>query len=409
MLTAEMLGLNRGLAPGLSTKNAVLYLIFVSVAIEAALLRNRSLELLSVIVPFLLFVAYALLSWSLVVLFEMYPGYNAFRSFIVFKGAVADHILVFLVFFYGVTSQREIMWLFKAMIWTTLAVSLVGLLEEFRIISLGLVDIRNDGRAGGPIGEPNQYAAFLAMFMPAALGLAMIESGRLRKLAYLGFAVAFIAFLTTISRGGIAGILGSALLGSVLLHRYIPLQTMLRAAGTLVGLLVVSIAVMYVAGYGDLLYERVIAKSTGGDAFQASSGRTFLWGRIFDRMFDQPLTLITGFGLNSYGLASGLHLAPHNSYLKIFFELGAIGLLFMLATFVNAIAAAKRRLASAQPDQYVMIVAGIFGILGLLIAIFFVDIASPWLFFWAYLGVVMRIATVQFSPPESDSSRAGHA
>lgn len=395
LLAADTLGLNLSLAPGLSVKNGMLYAILAWLAIEAALKRNRDLELLSVIVPYGLCVFYALVTWLVVVLIIDYPTYSALQAFISLKSALADHLIVLLVFFYGVATAKQATWLLKAMIWTVIAGNAITVVDVLNIPDLGLIEVREDGRVGGPVGESNQFAAFLALFLPAALGLALVEKGALRGLALLGFAFSVVAFLMTASRGGLVAVTGGSLLGVVFLRRYISVTAVAKSAIGLMGFGVVALGVMYLAGYGDLLFERIVGITLSGNTYEVSSGRTFIWGTAFAKMFDVPLTLITGFGWDSYRYFPDFNLAPHNGYLKIFFELGVIGLLLVLTAFVNVLRNGRMALERAVAETRIMIFAFIFGLLGIMVAIFFVDLTTPWIFIWAYTGVAMRLAVLQ--------------
>ncbi len=404
MLLADTLGLNLSLAPGLSVKNAFLYLILLIIAMQTALTRNRNLELLSIVVPYALCIFYAMFTWVIVVIFIKYPGFSDLGSLINLKGGLADHLVVFLVFFYGVLNSKDALWLLQLMIWIVVVGNFISVVDDLNLPDLGLINERGDGRIGGPIGEPNQYAAFLAMFLPAALGLAMVQRGVRRGLAILGFATSVLAFMMAASRGGIVGVVGGAALGAVFLRQFISGKVIVSAIGKMFALAVVAVGVLYIAGYGDLLYERIIGISITGDSYNVSSGRTVIWVVALDKMFEQPLTLITGYGWDTYRHFPEFNLAPHNSYLKIFFELGLIGLVLVLVAFANILRVAREGLRQAESESAIMLFAFVFGLLGILVAIFFIDLYSPWLFIWAYAGVAMRLAVLQGELPVAGAS-----
>jgi len=392
MLVADMLGLNLSLAPGLSIKNAFLYSIFLGIAIETALKRNRRLELLSVIVPYTLYFLYAAFTVVVVILLVDYTGYRPLQSLISLKAGLADNLLVLLVFYYGVLTPKNAMSLMKMIIWTVLVVNIITVVDALNIVDLGLIQARADGRISGPVGESNQYAALLALFLPPILGLALVERGMLRKLALLGFAASVLALLMTASRGGVVGVFLGALAGAFFLRQFITGKNIVRAFVALLILSPIALGAMYFAGFGDLIYERFIEGSSGGSSWEVSSGRTAIWGGALSKMFDQPLSIITGFGWDAYRQAFVFKYAPHNSYLKIFFELGAIGLLPILLALANILRVARLALRQAESNRAIMLLSFVFGFFGLLIAIFFVDIIKPWILIWAFVGVMMRIA-----------------
>lgn len=391
-LVADWLGLNLSLAPGLSIKNAFLYLIFVGIAIETALKRNRRFELLPVIIPYSLCFFYAVFTLVVILLLINYPGYRPLQSAISLKAEFADNILIFLVVFFGVLVAKDALWLAKAMIWTVFFSSVITVIEASNLFELGLLQVSHDGRVTGPIGEPNQYAAFLALFLPPSLGLVMIERGGKRALALLGFAATVLAFLMTVSRGGIVGVALGAAMGTVFMRRFVSGKSVaIGAVASVVGGLA-ALSTLYFAGFGDLLVERFVDLSGAGNSWELSSGRTEIWSGALAKMFEQPLSIITGYGWDTYRQAFYFRYAPHNSYLKIFFELGSIGLFLIVFALVSILIIARRGLREAEGDNRIMLMSSIFGFLGLLVAIFFVDLTTPWIFIWAFLGTVMRIS-----------------
>lgn len=400
MLAADTLGLNLSLAPGLSVKNLFLYMIFAGIAVETALKRNRQMELQSVIIPYSLCFLYAAFSIVVIVLLIDYSGYRPLKSIINLKGGMADNLLILLVFFYGILSLKDAVWLIKAMVWIVIVANLVTVIDAFNLPDLGLIDERLDGRVGGPIGESNQYAAFLALFLPASIALVLIERGALRVFAALGVAVSLLALLMTASRGGFVGIIGGSAIAAVLLRQYISARVVLTAVGAIGVMAVLAVGVVSLAGYGDLLYDRFIGESVGGTKFTVSSGRTHIWATALNKMMEQPVSLITGYGWDTYFQFRSFRFAPHNSYLKIFFELGLIGLLLMLFALVNILRIARSGLQRAEAESTVLLFGFIFGLSGILVAIFFVDITTPWLFIWAFVGTTMRLAVLQFDPRE---------
>ena len=170
MLGAVLFDLDLSLAPGLSVKNAFLYLILVGIIVETALRRNRDFELLSISVPYILAVCYAIFTWVMILVLIDYPRYDAFRSLVSLKSALADHVVVFLVFFYGVLNVRDAQSLMRIMLWVVMFTNLLSVMDGLNMPDLQLIGEREDGRVSGPMGESNQYAAYLALFMPPMLG-----------------------------------------------------------------------------------------------------------------------------------------------------------------------------------------------------------------------------------------------
>lgn len=404
LLTAETLGLDLSLAPGLSVKNAMLYLILLGIMIDTALHRNRVPEALSVVVPYALCIAYALFTWLVILLVIDYPGYSPLRSLIAWKGGLVDHLIVFLVFFYGVLNAKDALWLLKALIWTVMIVNIVSVMDTLNLPDLRLMDEDKNGRMMGPLGEPNQFALFISLFLPGAIALAVVERGWVRIIATFGASVSILAFVLTVSRGGTVGLVGGSLLAAVFLRRFLRLRVV--SIG-LLGILLMSIAaaaLAYVYGFGELLYDRYVGQSLGG-GYEVSSGRTVIWAKALAKMTEQPVTFVIGYGWNSYDTFRDFGFAPHNTYLGVFFELGAIGLTLILIAYGSVLRIARMSLTGAQPEVFGFLIAFSFGFLTVLVGVFFVELSLPWIFAWAYAGASLRLALTKQDLEAASASR----
>jgi len=395
LLMLDTLELNLSIAPGLSAKNAFLYLIFASIAVDSALKRNRKLEMLSVIFPYGICILYATFSWLVMILVIQNPRYSVFGTLISLKGGLADHLLVFIVFFYGILNARDALWLLKMIIWVVLAVNVISVVDYLNVPNLDIVYELGDGRLRGPIGEPNQYASYLVLFLPAALALAIIESGAKRLFALLGFAISALAIIMTASRGGMVGLAVGSLITVIFMRRFVSGRSIAYCIVGLVLFCAVAVPILYFSGAGDATYGRLIGQTSSGNVFDASSGRSMLWTVALGEMLDRPHTLIIGTGWSSYAELGSFRMSPHNTYLKIFYELGLIGISLVLLTFVNICRFIRDRMGIAGSDESAMLFATVMGLIAFLTAIFFVDIATPWLFAWTLVGVSVRLATMQ--------------
>jgi O-antigen ligase len=257
------------------------------------------------------------------------------------------------------------------------------------------------------MGEPNQDAAFLCLFLPA-LVLTAIKSRGPGRLLWLGALVAATgAFVLTASRGGFLAFIASSIWGAYLFRKYIPLQSVFRfAAMALMATVIVVLALSI--RYGDLLYSRVITDSVSSDMVGASSGRLEFWSLGLTTMLNTPITLLTGFGWDVWKLMP-FPRAPHNHYLGLYFNLGLVGLICGTALLVLIVREAKAAVRTATSVDRAVLMAFAFGVLGISIAAFFVDLYKPWMWLWAYAGLVMRIAVNarQQTVPQQATERSG--
>jgi O-antigen ligase len=250
---------------------------------------------------------------------------------------------------------------------------------------------REDGRMLGPFGEANLFAAFLALFIPGIVALALTETGWRKWGAWVGVCCSAIALLLTGSRGGVVSLVGGALFAATMLRRYIGLRTLLLTTAIGLTLVLGAVGVAVLTGQDWLLFERFIWLSGEGTVDALSSGRLGIWQEPLLRLLQNPLTLITGYGWDTYAQAPYFRFAPHNSYLKILYELGFLGLGFLVAALVAIVARANAAIGTPDKQTLYHVAAFLCGFPAFLLAIFFVDFVAP-LFAWAYAGVVLRMA-----------------
>jgi hypothetical protein len=394
LFASRTLNFDLSLAPGLSVKNAFLYLIFGALAIDAALTRRYKLELMPVLVPFALYVYYAVFTWVVVLLLLDYQDYSARLTMISLKSGVVDHLLVLLIFFYGTRTASQGIWVIRNMLWLIILGNVITVVDALNIPDLGLIELRADGRVGGPIGSSNEYAAFLAAFLPAIFALLWSERGVKRAVVAAGAIFSFLAFLMAVSRGAIVGLLAGSVVGAFYMREFIPVRIMIRAGMAAVLCAIIAVIGMFVTGeYGELLLDR-FAQFNAGTINTVSSGRTMIWLRALESMAENPVTFVTGYGWDAYN-AFYFRYAAHNTYLNILFDLGLIGLGLILLAVFNVLRTARSALRFAGPNNRRMLMAFIFGFLSLLAALSFGALHTSWLYVWAFVGISLRLAVAE--------------
>jgi O-antigen ligase len=386
---SNILQVDLSLAPGLSAKNAVLYIAGSFIVFRLAVSRNFKLEMGQFIAVFIAFLLYAIATWLVAGLFIEYKGYSLLESAIILKGNVLDQLIFFLTFLYGTLNSQDAIRTLKVILIGGVLMHLANLGDAFNIYSISNY-MDEDGRMAGPIGEPNGYGAFIVMFLPP-LFAAMVTSRGLARLWWaLSIALSLAALLTTASRAAFVAVLLSTAIGAYLLRRYLPAEKVLpwlakaAVAGLVVGF-VVSIE------FGQLLYSRLVGESQTVSVATLSSGRTEFWSGLIGQMMAHPITLLTGFGWNTYE-TMGFYFAAHNYYLALWFNLGLPGLILGIAILVIPMRTAWRAIDQANPIYKPYLIAFVFTIIATLIAVFFAEIFVPWQYFWPYAGLVMRLA-----------------
>lgn len=396
LILLQTLSIDASLAPGLSVKNAAVYLI-ASLLIARIVVQGRfRVDLGGLQASMLFLCAYAILSWLVTLFAIQYPGYQFLGSAIALKTQILDQIIFFMVFFYACSTLEDSLVVTDALLIGGILANVITVLDASGILGLNVIAVREDiwesGRVQGAFGEANQHAGVTVMLLPGVIARALAAIG-LRRLGWLTGAVFMVAaVLMTASRGAMVGIVLAALWGAFIFRRFISFGRVARWAG--VGVVLLSaVLISLSATYTDLLRDRVLGLSLGGSAFTASSGRSEIWATAFNVMLDSPWSLITGFGWGAYA-AMGFEFAPHNHYLGTWFNLGLPGLtaFVMICGYVIFTARTAAEVADSQVRS--MMIAFSVGFLALLISVFFVEMHEPWVYVWIYVGVTMRAAVV---------------
>jgi O-antigen ligase len=84
--------------------------------------------------------------------------------------------------------------------------------------------------------------------------------------------------------------------------------------------------------------------------------------------------------------------APHNFYLNFWFNLGIVGLASGIYLLAAPVRAARAAIEHASPQGRVVLIAFSIATIAFATSLFFVDVLVPWLYYFAYAGLAMRIA-----------------
>lgn len=385
------------LMTGLSAKNLVIYMLATFLALRMVIARTSVMAAGQMQVAFLVQIVYAIFTWMIAGLVIKYAGYDFIQTGIQLKSGLIDYYIFFLVFLFGVRTVEDGLTVIKWMLFGAVFANLATILDTAGIVNLGYQE-RIDGRTQGAIGESNQYAAYIILFIPGLIAAAVASRGFMR-LAWLGGAlISFAALAMTASRGGVVGIIIACAIGAYL---YRHLVSYSRVAGWALASLAVVVVFLSLSSYGGLLTERVFGQTGNIDVTEASSGRSEIWWNLLGTMFTNPITFITGFGWNVYW-SMPFRFSPHNHYLALWFNLGLIGLITGAYLLFSAVARARRASLVARPPARGQLVAFVIGGMAVCAAVFFVDLHDPWNYFWMYTGVVMRLAYVAQTAPATE-------
>jgi O-antigen ligase len=369
-----------------SAKNLLIYLIAMVLALRLIVSRGSIMAAGQMQGAFIIQIGYAIVTWLVAAFVIQYPYYDLVASGIKLKTGLIDHYIFFLVFLFGVQTAEDGLKVIKALLFGALLANIITILDATGIMDLNF-RIRDDGRTAGAIGESNQYAAFIILFLPATIAAAVAAHG-FRRLFWFGATlIGCMSLVMTASRGGFVGLAMMCAVGAYLYRHLISYS---RVSGWVFGSLILLVLAVSFSQYGNLLAERMIGTSGSIDVSTASSGRSEIWLTALAAMFAQPITFLTGFGWDAY-TSMPFQFSPHNHYLGLWFNLGLVGLFFGSYLLFSAIGRARRASLLAMPPMRGQLIAFVLGAVGVATAVFFVDLHKPWLHFWMYGGVVMRM------------------
>jgi hypothetical protein len=343
---------------------------------------------------FLVQIAYAIFTWLIAGLVIKYHGYDFVSSGIKLKTILIDYYIFFLVFLFGVQTVEDGIKVIKWMLLGAIFANLATILDTSGLVNFGYTE-RIDGRTQGALGESNQYAAYIVLFLPGMIAAAVAARG-IERLFWVGGALTCaVALMMTASRGGFVGLIIAIAVGAYLYRHLVSYN---RIAGWVLGCLAVFVILISVSKYGGLLSERVFGTTGNIDANEASSGRTEIWTNLFMTMFEKPVTFITGYGWDVYW-SFPFRFSPHNHYFALWFNLGLVGIFTGAYLLFSAIGRARRASFQAEPGVRRQLIAYVIGGTALCGAVFFVELIDPWTYFWMYTGIVVRLTLcVQESP-----------
>ena len=394
LIGTQTFSIDASLAPGLSVKNAMLYLIAAGLILRMVVSGRFKADLVGLQMSFVFLIVYATVSWMIALFAIQYPGYELVNSIIRLKGDFIDHAIFLIVFFYGVQTLKDSMAVIDVLAAGTVFANAITALDASGVLGWNIIPVRTEdlyeiGRVQGAFGEANQHAAVVVLLLPITMAKGMLDRGVMKLFWLSGVLFGLSALLMTVSRGAMLGIILACLWGAFVFRRFLSLG---RLAGWFsAGVLVVSIAVVSLsATYLELLQDRVLGLSFDSDAAEATSGRTMIWGTALKEMMQAPWTFFTGYGFDVYS-TMGFEYAPHNTYLGLLFNLGLPGLVAFLLIIVQAVLAARNAAESASPTARAYLISFVVGFIALCVAIFFVELHEPWLYVWAYTGLAMRV------------------
>ena len=395
LIASDCLDIGLSIAPGLSLKNLLLYVLVLWILFESVLdssgggIFKRQFEYMSLHTSYVVLILVALFSAAVCIFIVKYDVYRITYTIINLKSSLVDRYLMLFVFLAAVRDSREAVWMVKAMLIAMTAAMVLSLVDMFEFLNLRIMDPRADGRLQGYRLGSNEYGALMAFYLPVAIALAYRARGK-ERILWGGSAFVFLmVMIFSASRGAIVGLTGGAIIGLVLFARYINIGAAVRSIGLIAVLAVLTVGLLSIE-YGDLLYARFVETTMTSNTFDQTSGRTVIWGEALGLMSATPFTFLIGFGWGTFDLLNDL--GSHNTYLEYLFELGLIGLGLLVFIFFSVVYQILVATRSIGVQNRLILIGFAFGYLSILVSTTLNHMSAPWLFIWGLIGVVLRLA-----------------
>lgn len=209
------------------------------------------------------------------------------------------------------------------------------------------------GRASGPFGSPNSFAAFLVLVLPAVAALAIRRRARATERVWWGWLTVVLAFglVLPISRGAWIALGLGATLGPLFAGRGTVRRRVLFASSSLAAVLVTAAVVIAVAPKVRFRFAQLVEQS-------GETTRPHLW-RAGWRLFSESPLL--GTGAASFNVSFERHRPEgfrdepewaHNEYLNTLSDYGAVGAVLLLgAVLTIALRCALSRREPGRSDR----------------------------------------------------------
>jgi O-antigen ligase len=278
--------------------------------------------------------------------------------------AILNWYLPFFACLLVITSERDVLILYKLIAWCSAIVGVLGIAEFFtqtrwllKLIPPGIlaeladsnptfgalvygVGFRNGlYRSISIFTDPLSFGEFAAMSGP--LGSYFLIHGRTKGERILGLAVVVSSMMSLFATGSRGGMIGFALAMSVLAALSI-IRYSRANPGSLIGLISAVLATTVITGVVGLvflsqrLYNIIIGS---GEAASSNDARAEQWHMAWPHIFDNPITghgIGTGAKVVGFTVQSGF--ATIDSYaLSLLVETGFPGLIFFFGSIACAI------------------------------------------------------------------------
>ncbi len=380
--------------PGLSLKNLSIYLmvvwlVFYNLVTNKPIIGKNKLNM-----PILLFILYCMFSLLFTYYYKIISGYNLTNQIILFKGYMDAFILLLIIYNY----IHDIVVL-KALLFSLLGLfvimNLITILGTFNVLKVSGIEFLKHGRSSGALSEANQYSALIVLFLPFCFHYIIKFKKFFRKLIAITITLLglYCLFLTG-SRGGILSFVIGLIVYFILESKRITHKILLKNLAffiILIIFIILSINMLPEISKEGLRYN-IFERAEGSSILSSdySSGRIEIWSKCIEIFLQNP---IFGTGWNTIYQSVGFN--SHNEYLSYLTTTGLIGFFLFLFIFYRlgkTVLGFTFNLNSKNISFYHVYLSGLSSFM---VAMFFVNIYSPYIFFFIFSGLILKLGYLE--------------
>jgi len=189
--------------PGLNLKNIavllILFVIFVGNIIEKKpVIAGNRMNL-----PIILFMCTCFLSMYITYTFKLIPNYNLLGEILLYRQYMEAFLYLILCYnlLHDIESIKNIL---ISLLVLYFFINMLALIGSLGVIQVGKAEMEKGIRFSGVFGGPNQFSAFIALFIPFAISMFLHHKKSVIKAILICLIVfSFFCLLLTGSRGGI--------------------------------------------------------------------------------------------------------------------------------------------------------------------------------------------------------------
>jgi len=391
---------------GLSFLNLIIY-IFLFLWAFSVIKNRKIVEPHKVNKYLLLMVLIMLVAIPIKILGGEIPNISISNELIGVKSS-ANPILLFFVLFNIVddekTCKRALLGLIALLAITVLS----QFLGTFGIIEYGAAALAKEGRGSG-LGDANDYAGFLVLFIPLLLSSFLFKRGAaIKSAAAILLFLSFSGLIITGSRGGALSFLFSMLIYFLLLYREKIVNLRSKIILLCMMLTVVSGVVFLIlpSKVTDTVTTR-FDPAQSEDLRELTSGRTLIWSCGLRLFMESP---IFGHGNRAFlpllEKKFSKRAVAHNQYLEHLVNYGILGLTILLMMFLKLLQYVWNQLQVTRDiwnkQLYISYIAGFSGYMFLLLSINMSYSKFP---FWIYAALICTYVRLEMNEKQKKESR----